>query len=117
MNKKLLAAPLMALFLGACESRVDTATCYVDITDPDNVTASVKSNFTNGVIAKAGEFIYSGRGDMKAENIEHNLPYTPSSMTLDFNDRKCGVLYLVNNHQYPMELIGGEFPEPTVAPE
>lgn len=118
MKKALLATPLMALFLTACSKTMEDTTCYVDIADPENITAIIKSDITDGALLEGAKFKYYGNGNMTTEDIKHNLTFDVSHLYLIFNNQHCGVSSIDNDYyKYPMELVGGEFPEPAVAPE
>lgn len=117
MNKTVLAAPLMAVFLAGCSKNINDATCYVNVTDPENITATIKSDITDGVILEGAEFKYNGN-DMKTEDIEHNFSTVISSLSISFSNQTCKVYQTLDtNYIYPMELIGGKFPEPAIAPQ
>jgi len=51
--KNTAAALSLVAALSACDEKIDTATCIVDTSDPNNITATITDNFLGATIAEA----------------------------------------------------------------
>ena len=118
MRKILFATPLFAL--AACaENKVDGATCYVDLTDPANVTVEIKSDATKEILVQAKNFELLGNGNKQASGDDVAINFHNGNiptLTLRFTRKECRLSLISHGYTYPMELAGAA-PKPPMPPQ